>query len=188
MMMKSTTAFVQKTSALKRSNNNKKASTTKRAAAVRVSAASEIGTPFSTWVLQQEMKDNIDNEHAIVLQSISVACKQIASLVQRAGLAGMTGLAGDTNVQGEDQKKLDVISNDVFCDTLRLSGRTGVIASEEEDVPVAVEETYGGNYVCVFDPLDGSSNIDAAVSTGSIWGIYAGDSQCVPDFNSESPA
>ena len=102
MMMKSTTAFVQKTSALKRSN--KKASTTKRAAAVRVSAASEIGTPFSTWVLQQEMKDNIDNEHAIVLQSISVACKQIASLVQRAGLAGMTGLAGDTNVQGETKR------------------------------------------------------------------------------------
>ena len=132
-----------------------------RSAAVRVAAASAIGTPFSTWVLQQEMKDNIDNEHAIVLQSISVACKQIASLVQRAGLAGMTGLAGEQNVQGEDQKKLDVISNEVFCDTLRLSGRTGVIASEEEDVPVAVEETYAGNYVCVFDPLDGSSNIDA---------------------------
>lgn len=159
-----------------------------RSAAVRVAAASDIGTPFSTWVLQQEMKDNIDNEHAIVLQSISVACKQIASLVQRAGLAGMTGLAGEQNVQGEDQKKLDVISNEVFCDTLRLSGRTGVIASEEEDVPVAVEETYAGNYVCVFDPLDGSSNIDAAVSTGSIWGIYASDSQCIPDFNSETPA
>ena len=167
-----------------------KTTTTKaaRSAAVRVAAASDIGTPFSTWVLQQEMKDNIDNEHAIVLQSISVACKQIASLVQRAGLAGMTGLAGEQNVQGEDQKKLDVISNEVFCDTLRLSGRTGVIASEEEDVPVAVEETYAGNYVCVFDPLDGSSNIDAAVSTGSIWGIYASDSQCIPDFNSETPA
>ena len=118
------------------------------------------------------MKDNIDNEHAIVLQSISVACKQIASLVQRAGLAGMTGLAGEQNVQGEDQKKLDVISNEVFCDTLRLSGRTGVIASEEEDVPVAVEETYAGNYVCVFDPLDGSSNVAYGVSVGSIFSVF----------------
>jgi fructose-1,6-bisphosphatase len=64
-------------------------------------------------------------------------------------------------VQGEEQKKLDVISNDIFCNCLRMSGRTGVIASEEEATPVAVEETDSGNYIVVFDPLDGSSNIDA---------------------------
>jgi len=138
--------------------------------------------------LQQEMEEKIDGELAVVLSSIGLACKQIASLVQRAGLQGMTGLAGETNVQGEDQKKLDVISNDVFCDVLRQTGRTGVIASEEEDVPVAVEETFGGNYVVVFDPLDGSSNIDAAVSTGSIWGIYESDSTCIPDFGTEDAA
>lgn len=63
--------------------------------------------------------------------------------------------------QGEEQKKLDVISNDIFCNCLRNSGRTGVIASEEEATPVAVEETDSGNYIVVFDPLDGSSNIDA---------------------------
>jgi fructose-1,6-bisphosphatase I len=54
-----------------------------------------------------------------------------------------------------------VISNDIFCNCLRMSGRTGVIASEEEATPVAVEETDSGNYIVVFDPLDGSSNIDA---------------------------
>ena len=54
--------------------------------------------------------------------------------------------------------------------------------------PGPVEETYGGNYVVVFDPLDGSSNIDAAVSTGSIWGIYESDSSCIPDFSSEDSA
>lgn len=134
------------------------------------------------------MEENIDGELAVVLSSISLACKQIASLVQRAGIMGMTGLAGETNIQGEDQKKLDVISNDVFCNILRQTGRTGVIASEEEDVPVAVEETFGGNYVVVFDPLDGSSNIDAAVSTGSIWGIYESDSTCIPDFSTEDAA
>ena len=97
----------------------------------------------------------------------------------------MTGAAGAVNVQGEDQKKLDVVSNDIFCEVLRTSGRTGVIASEEEDTPVAVEETYNGNYVVVFDPLDGSSNIDAAVSTGSIFGIYSSDQSCVPDWGAD---
>jgi len=159
-----------------------KARAATRAVAARAGGA---GTPFTTWILQQEMEENIDGELAVVLSSIGLACKQIASLVQRAGLQGMTGLAGEQNVQGEDQKKLDVISNDVFCSVLRQSGRTGVIASEEEDVPVAVEETFGGNYVVVFDPLDGSSNIDAAVSTGSIWGIYESDSSCIPDFGSD---
>jgi fructose-1,6-bisphosphatase I len=175
-------AFAAKKSPVAR----RSAATAPRAAPRAVAArAGGVGTPFTTWILQQEMEENIDGELAVVLSSIGLACKQIASLVQRAGLAGMTGLAGEQNVQGEDQKKLDVISNDVFCDVLRQSGRTGVIASEEEDVPVAVEETFGGNYVVVFDPLDGSSNIDAAVSTGSIWGIYESDSTCIPDFSSE---
>ena len=115
----------------------------------------------------------------VVLSSIGTACKQIASYVARAGIAGMTGLAGAANIQGEDQKKLDVIANDVFCNALKDSGRTAVIASEEEDVPVAVEETFSGNYVVVFDPLDGSSNIDAAVSTGSIFGIYEPTTTCI---------
>jgi fructose-1,6-bisphosphatase I len=175
-------AFAAKKSPVARRGSAKAPRAAPRAVAAR---AGGVGTPFTTWILQQEMEENIDGELAVVLSSIGLACKQIASLVQRAGLAGMTGLAGEQNVQGEDQKKLDVISNDVFCDVLRQSGRTGVIASEEEDVPVAVEETFGGNYVVVFDPLDGSSNIDAAVSTGSIWGIYESDSTCIPDFSSE---
>jgi len=74
----------------------------------------------------------------------------------------------------------------VFSSCLRSSGRTGIIASEEEDVPVAVEESYSGNYIVVFDPLDGSSNIDAAVSTGSIFGIYSPNDEClVSDNDSE---
>lgn len=97
-----------------------------------------------------------------MLSSISLACKQIAAAVGRSGISSLTGVAGTgENVQGEEQKKLDVISNDIFCNVLRMSGRTGVIASEEEATPVAVEETTSGNYIVVFDPLDGSSNIDA---------------------------
>lgn len=74
----------------------------------------------------------------------------------------------------------------MFSNCLRSSGRTGIIASEEEDVPVAVEESYSGNYIVVFDPLDGSSNIDAAVSTGSIFGIYSPNDECLADIEDDT--
>lgn len=74
----------------------------------------------------------------------------------------------------------------MFSNCLRSSGRTGIIASEEEDVPVAVEESYSGNYIVVFDPLDGSSNIDAAVSTGSIFGIYSPNDECLADTEEDA--
>ncbi|MCD7472912.1 Fructose-1,6-bisphosphatase 1, chloroplastic [Datura stramonium] len=138
---------------------------------------------LTSWLLKQEQDGVIDAELTIVLSSISMACKQIASLVQRAGISKLTGVHGAVNAQGEDQKKLDVVSNEVFSNCLRASGRTGIIASEEEDVPVAVEESYYGNYIVVFDPLDGSSNIDAAVSTGSIFGIYSPNDDCLLDLD-----
>eukprot|EP00897_Mesotaenium_endlicherianum_P002489 jgi/Mesen1/2268/ME000154S01435 len=140
---------------------------------------------LTNWLLLQEQQGVIDNELTIVLSSITLACKQIASLVQRAGISSLTGVQGAVNVQGEDQKKLDVISNEVFGHCLRASGRTGIIASEEEDTPVAVEESYSGNYVVVFDPLDGSSNIDAAVSTGSIFGIYKSEEGCFTNLGDD---
>lgn len=141
---------------------------------------------LTTWLLQQEQAGNIDAELAIVLSSISLACKQIASLLQRSSIINITGTQGTVNIQGEDQKKLDVISNELFCNCLRSSGRTGIIASEEEDVPVAVEETYSGNYIVVFDPIDGSANIDIALTTGSIFGIYGPDQQCLVDMDDDS--
>lgn len=74
----------------------------------------------------------------------------------------------------------------LFCSCLRSSGRTGIIASEEEDIPVAVEETYSGNYIVVFDPIDGSANIDTALTTGSIFGIYGPDKQCLVDLDDDT--
>lgn len=70
-------------------------------------------TTLTTWLLRQEQEGAIDGELAIVLSSISLACKQIASLVQRVGISNLTGLQGVENIQGEEQKKLDVISNEV---------------------------------------------------------------------------
>ncbi|KAI4354617.1 hypothetical protein L6164_003466 [Bauhinia variegata] len=159
-----------------------------RCMAVETEAKKRSGYELQTltnWLLKQEQAGVIDAELTIVLSSISMACKQIASLVQRANISNLTGVQGATNVQGEDQKKLDVVSNEVFSNCLRSSGRTGIIASEEEDVPVAVEESYSGNYIVVFDPLDGSSNIDAAVSTGSIFGIYSPNDECLPHIGDD---
>lgn len=81
------------------------------------------------------MEGRVDIELATVISSIATACKQIASLVNRAGISNLTGLAGETNIQGEDQKKLDVISNEVFCNALRASGRTVRLTLQQNPVP-----------------------------------------------------
>merc|ERR1719298_4653 len=131
---------------------------------------------LTRYMIQQSIKDPEKyQDMESLMSSIQMACKQIASMVARAGISDLTGLeegGGSVNVQGEEQKKLDVISNDVLKNALRFSGRVGVVGSEEEDAPVLIEEAYSGRYVAVFDPLDGSSNIDAAISTGTIFGIF----------------
>lgn len=130
--------------------------------------------------------DNTDLEHMkdvqSLMSSVQFACKKIQTLVQRAGISNLTGLeggGGNVNIQGEEQKKLDVLSNEVLKNALRHSGKMGVIASEEEDEPVMVDEVYSGNYVAVFDPLDGSSNIDAGIATGTIFGIFEQNTGCL---------
>jgi len=108
----------------------------------------------------------------ILLNNIVLGCKFVCSSVSKAGLAKLIGLAGETNVQGEEQKKLDVLSNDVFINALVSSGRTNVLVSEENEEAIFVEKSKRGRYCVVFDPLDGSSNIDCGVSIGTIFGIY----------------
>ncbi|KAG6526105.1 hypothetical protein ZIOFF_016082 [Zingiber officinale] len=88
-----------------------------------------------------------------------------------AGLAKLLGLAGETNVQGEEQKKLDVLSNEVFVKALISSGRTCILVSEEDEEATFVDPSLRGKYCVVFDPLDGSSNIDCGVSIGTV-GFY----------------
>merc|ERR1719198_2630291 len=131
---------------------------------------------LSRYMIQQaKFKPDEYKDLESLMTSIQMACKQIASLVSRAGIQDLTGLeegGGSVNVQGEEQKKLDVISNTVLKNALRFSGKVGVVGSEEEDAPVMVEQAYSGKYAAVFDPLDGSSNIDAAISTGTIFGIF----------------
>ncbi|CAN6350881.1 unnamed protein product, partial [Urochloa humidicola] len=111
-------------------------------------------------------------DFTILLSHIVLGCKFVASAVNKAGLAKLIGLAGETNVQGEEQKKLDVLSNEVFVKALVSSGRTCVLVSEENEEAIFVDPALRGKYCVCFDPLDGSSNIDCGVSIGTIFGIY----------------
>ncbi|KZV71671.1 fructose-1,6-bisphosphatase [Peniophora sp. CONT] len=108
----------------------------------------------------------------LLLTAIQLTSKFIATNVRKARLINLIGLAGDTNVQGEEQKKLDILSNDIMINSLRQSGKTSVLVSEELEDAVIIEDRYKGKYCVVFDPLDGSSNIDAGVNIGTIFGIY----------------
>ena len=111
--------------------------------------------------------------NALVLD-VSIACKAIARAVAFGELSESTAgnAGGDVNVQGEVQKKLDVVSNDMFIATAEWSGHLAGMASEEMEQPYQIPATYArGKYLLVFDPLDGSSNIDVNVSVGSIFSI-----------------
>ena len=108
-----------------------------------------------------------------LLYDIALAAKIIARETSRAGLAEILGLAGKTNVQGEQQMKLDVFANAMMTRMNSYTGRLAVMASEEEEDVIPIAEEYEiGKYVLVFDPLDGSSNIDVGVSVGTVFGIY----------------
>ncbi|RKP06723.1 fructose-1,6-bisphosphatase class 1/Sedoheputulose-1,7-bisphosphatase [Thamnocephalis sphaerospora] len=108
----------------------------------------------------------------LLLTSVQLGCKYVASCVRKAGLIKLMGLAGSTNVQGEDVKKLDVLSNDIFINALKTCGKVSVMVSEEDEHAIIVDKGQRGKYCVVFDPLDGSSNIDAGVNIGTIFGIY----------------
>ncbi|ORZ32776.1 hypothetical protein BCR44DRAFT_1515222 [Catenaria anguillulae PL171] len=125
---------------------------------------------------EQRAHKDATGDLTLLLVSIQLGCKFVATCVRKAGIVNLTGLAGDTNVQGEEQKKLDVLANEIFINSLRSSGKVGVMVSEEdEEIIVVGEKDRDGNahsYAVVFDPLDGSSNIEAGVSIGTIFGIY----------------
>jgi fructose-1,6-bisphosphatase I len=108
-----------------------------------------------------------------LLYDIALAAKIIAHQTNRAGLIDILGEAGQVNIQGEMQQKLDVYADDVMRRICEHPGRLCVMASEEHEEVIPIEDKYEkGEYVLVFDPLDGSSNIDVNVSIGTIFGIY----------------
>lgn len=130
---------------------------------------------LNQFLLQSGLAHTVEEQRdlAIIMGQIQLACKMIASAVNRAALESLLGEAGIENCQGEAVKKLDVLANQAFIDALTKSGVVSAVASEEESKPIFVKtrDDVQQNYVVYFDPLDGSSNIDANVSIGSIFGI-----------------
>lgn len=126
------------------------------------------------FILDQEQKyPEATGELSNLLYDIALACKIIAANIRRAGLVNILGSAGATNVQGEEQQKLDVFANETMKNALSHTGRVCVMASEEDQDVVPVPEEYpAGKYAVLFDPLDGSSNIDVNGPVGTIFSIY----------------
>lgn len=131
-------------------------------------------TTIERFILdQQESYPAATGALTHVLYDIALAAKIIASRTTRAGLVGILGSTGKENVQGEQVQKLDQFAQRTIYRLNDHTGRLAVMASEEEEKPIPIPERFpAGNYVLVFDPLDGSSNIDFNVSIGTIFAIY----------------
>ncbi|MDD3518173.1 MAG: class 1 fructose-bisphosphatase [Chromatiales bacterium] len=132
-----------------------------------------IGTTLTNYIIEtQRHIKGATGEFTGLLNDLAVACKKIADLVNKGDLVDILGTAGSENVQGEQQKKLDVISNEIFIEALAHNGHVAALASEEMDeVYHLPADRPRGKYLVLFDPLDGSSNIDVNVSVGTIFSI-----------------
>ena len=112
-----------------------------------------------------------DPDLIFLMEDIASACRSTAYEVRNGPLKGNLGLADSTNVQGEDQKPLDIIANDIFVETCANSPRLAALVSEEIEEVVWLKEPEEGDYLLFFDPLDGSSNLDTNLSVGTIFSI-----------------
>ncbi len=123
---------------------------------------------------QQQLKHpHASGEFSWLLSGITLATKMVANEVRRAGLTDVLGATGATNVQGEEVQKLDLYANKALLHCLGNRGNVGLLASEENETPVVVlQNPEHGRYIVIFDPLDGSSNIDLNISVGTIFSIF----------------
>ena len=122
---------------------------------------------------EQRTHQGATGEFTRLFQQLALAGKIIASRVNQAGLAGVLGVTGEVNVQGERVQKLDVFANRTLIHCLEAGGQVCLMASEEVDDPIPIPTQFPlGKYVLMFDPLDGSSNIDVNISIGTIFSVH----------------
>ena len=128
---------------------------------------------LTRYLVEQQRQDgHIPPELRLLLEVVARACKSISQAVNKGALGGVLGSAGSENVQGEVQKKLDIIANEVLIEANEWGGHLAAMASEEMDSIYVVPNRYPqGEYLLLFDPLDGSSNIDVNVSIGTIFSV-----------------
>ena len=136
----------------------------------------DLGTPLLTiqqHIVADQMRfPGATGEFSFLLSGLTLATKRIQTQVRRAGINNALGEAGVVNVQGESQQILDVYSNQVMIQSLASRKSVGVIASEEEEEARVIHESPDARYAVIFDPLDGSSNIDVNVSVGTTFSIF----------------
>ncbi|WP_426150516.1 class 1 fructose-bisphosphatase [Pseudomonas sp. DC3000-4b1] len=127
---------------------------------------------LSRYLIEQTRSNNTPADLRFLIEVVARACKAIAHQVQKGALGGVLGSMGTENVQGEVQKKLDVLSNEILLEANEWGGHLAGMASEEMDNAYQIPGKYPkGAYLLVFDPLDGSSNIDVNVSVGTIFSV-----------------
>jgi len=131
-----------------------------------------IGTTLTRYILRNQRDiEGASGTFTGLLNDICVACKKISDLVNKGALVNVLGSAESENVQGEQQKKLDVISNEIMIEALEHNGHIAALASEEMESIHRMHGERRGRYLLLCDPLDGSSNIDVNVSVGTIFSI-----------------
>ncbi len=134
-------------------------------------------TSLQSHILQEESRyPGAGGDFTWILSALSLAAKSIAAKVRRARLEDVLGDQGGSNVHGEAQQKLDVIANDILMTCLGNRPSVAVVASEEDEEPTILRRAVeGGKYCVVFDPLDGSSNLDVCASVGTVFAILRND-------------
>src|SRR6266550_3902394 len=132
-------------------------------------------TTVERHFLEKGNNPHATEEFSWLLSGITLATKIIAAYVQRAGLLEIIGQTGEVNVHGEAVEKLDEIANKTLRHCLAYRGNVGILVSEEDQEPHVIQEAEAGKYIVLFDPLDGSSNINANVSIGTIFSILQRD-------------
>ncbi len=129
-------------------------------------------TTLSKFIIEEQRKLEGGSELIALVNDIQTACKYIANAVAKGALTGARGGTGSVNAQGEEQKPLDAISNEIMLGSCEWGGYLAGMASEEMEAPYAIPAQYPrGRYLLVFDPLDGSSNLDVNVTVGTIFSV-----------------
>jgi fructose-1,6-bisphosphatase len=129
-------------------------------------------TTLSKFIIEEQRRLDSGADLIALVNDIQTACKYIASAVARGALTGARGPAGAINVHGEEQKPLDVIANDIMLQSCEWGGHLAGMVSEEMEQPYRIPARYPrGRYLLVFDPLDGSSNLDVNVTVGTIFSV-----------------
>ena len=127
---------------------------------------------LTRYLIQEQHAGRINADLRLLIEVVARACKTISMAVGKGALGGVLGDAGTGNVQGEAQKKLDVLSNDILLEANAWGGHLAGLASEEMDHSQPIPDAFQrGNYLLLFDPLDGSSNIDVNISVGTIFSV-----------------